>query len=109
MTPCARAAATRTARLSATVHDNQWLLGWAVEDFEIKRGHFVGNVRWLAGLLAARDYPAARLARDLEIAAVFVGEAGDGPPPAGAEAPRRRACRGADPELKAAAVGRLPA
>ena len=66
------------AGLAWCIHDNQWLLGWAVEDFEIKRGHFVGNVRWLAGLLAARDYPAARLARDLEIAADVVGEEGDG-------------------------------
>src|SRR5918999_4989874 len=45
------------------VHDNQWLLGWAAEDFEIKGGHFEDNVRWLAGLLAARDYPSERLAR----------------------------------------------
>ena len=66
------------AGLAWCIHDNQWLLGWAVEDFEIKGGHFVGNVRWLAGLLAARDYPAGRLARDLEIAAEVVGEEGDG-------------------------------
>jgi hypothetical protein len=56
------------------VHDNQWLLGWAVEDLEIKGGHFAKNVRWLAGLLRARDYPFERLARDLEIAAEVVGD-----------------------------------
>ena len=52
-------------------------LGWAAEDFEIKRGHFEGNVRWLAGVLAAREYPSERLARDLEIAAEVVGEGSD--------------------------------
>jgi hypothetical protein len=60
------------------VHDNQWLLGWAAEDFEIRGGHFVRNVHWLAGVLAARDYPSECLARDLEIAADVVGEEGDG-------------------------------
>ena len=54
------------------VHDNQWLLGWAVEDFEIKGGYFETNLRWLAGVLRAREYPAERLARDLEIAAEVV-------------------------------------
>ena len=66
------------AGLAWCIHDNQWLLGWAVEDFEIKGGHFLRNVRWLAGVLRARDYPAERLARDLEIAAEVVGEGGDG-------------------------------
>ena len=47
------------AGLAWCIHDNQWLLGWAA-------------------LLAARDYPAGRLARDLEIAAEVVGEEGDG-------------------------------
>ena len=56
------------------VHDNQWLLAWAVEDFEIGGGHFVNQVRWLARVLSARDYPLARLVRDLEIAADIVAE-----------------------------------
>jgi len=60
------------------IHDNQWLLGWAADGLVIGGGHFLGNVRWLARLLAARDYPSERLARDLEIAAEVVGEETDG-------------------------------
>jgi hypothetical protein len=59
------------------VHDNQWLLGWAAGDFEIGGGYFVENVRWLARVLGARDYPAERLVRDLEIAGEVVGDATD--------------------------------
>jgi hypothetical protein len=54
------------------VHDNQWLLAWAAEDLAVGGSHFANNVRWLAGILRARDYPAARLGRDLEIAADVV-------------------------------------
>jgi hypothetical protein len=54
------------------VHDNQWLLAWAAEDLEIGHGHLKRNVLWLAGVLAARDYPTAKLARDLELAAEVV-------------------------------------
>ncbi len=57
------------------VHDNQWLLAWAVEDLEIGGGHFVRNVRWLARVLGAREYPLELLARDLEIAADAIGDA----------------------------------
>ena len=60
------------------VHDNQWLLGWAVEDIAIGGGHFARNVRWLAGLLRARGYPLERLARNLEIAADLVGAETEG-------------------------------
>jgi len=63
------------------VHDNLWLLAWAAEDRRIGGGHFAKNVRWLASLLRARDYPTTRLVRDLEIAADVVGGAGE----AGAE------------------------
>ena len=59
------------------IHDNQWLLGWAAEDLLIGGGHFLGNVRWLARVLGARDYPGERLVRDLEIAAEVVGEETD--------------------------------
>lgn len=59
------------------VHDNQWLLGWAAEDLDLGGGHFVNNARWLARVLAARDYPLERLARDLELAAEVVGDASD--------------------------------
>jgi hypothetical protein len=55
------------------VHDNQHVLGWAVgarngyTDLERQLG-------WLARVLAARDFPVERLARDLEIAAEVVHE-----------------------------------
>jgi hypothetical protein len=58
------------------VHDNQWLLAWAVEDLSVGGAHFANNVRWLAGILRARDYPAERLCRDLELAAEVVDERG---------------------------------
>ena len=55
------------------VHDNQYLLCWAVEavngyiDME-------AEVDWLAGVLEARDFPLERLARGLEIGADVVAE-----------------------------------
>jgi hypothetical protein len=61
------------AALDWCVHDNQWLLGWAAEDLDIGGTHFADNVRWLARLLRARDYPTERLVRDLELAAQVVG------------------------------------
>jgi hypothetical protein len=65
------------AALAWCVHDNQWLLGWAAEDLEVGGNHFAGNVRWLARLLRARDYPTERLVRDLELAAEVVGTEGE--------------------------------
>ena len=56
------------------VHDNQWQLAWAAEDLAVGGRHFAKNVRWLAGLLRARDYPVERLRRDLELAAEVVAE-----------------------------------
>jgi hypothetical protein len=56
------------------VHDNQWLLGWAAEDLGVGGRHLAKNVRWLAGVLAARGYPFERLVRDLVIAAEVVGD-----------------------------------
>jgi hypothetical protein len=53
------------------VHDNQWLLSWAALDLA-GLDDIVGQVRWLAGVLAARDFPVERLARDLELAAEAV-------------------------------------
>ena len=61
------------AALAWCVHDNQWLLGWAAEDLEVGGKHFANNVRWLARVLRARDYPTERLVRDLELAAEVVG------------------------------------
>ncbi len=52
-------------------YDNQWILSWAAADaagFE----NLGKQLKWLAGILAARGYPVERLARDLEIAADVV-------------------------------------
>jgi hypothetical protein len=54
------------------VHDNQYLLNWAVTEAN-GYGGFERHLDWLAGVLAARDFPVDRLARDLEIAAAVVG------------------------------------
>ena len=49
-------------------HDNQHLLNWAVLSlaFEVD---FERELEWLARILEARDFPLARLARDLELLA----------------------------------------
>jgi hypothetical protein len=56
-------------------HDTQYLIQWAVLD---ARGlaSLADQVGWLAGVLAARDFPLDRLARTLELAADAVAEAG---------------------------------
>lgn len=50
------------------VHDNQWLLSWAVTA-AAGYGDFGSRLNWLAGVLGSRGYPVERLARDLELAA----------------------------------------
>jgi hypothetical protein len=60
------------------VHDNQHILAWAVG----ARNGYVELERqlgWLARVLAARDFPVERLARDLEIAADVARERLGGP------------------------------
>ena len=54
-------------------HDNLYVLAWTIGDLA---GHrmLARQVDWLAGLLAARDYPLERLARNLELAAEVLGE-----------------------------------
>ena len=56
------------AGIAWCVHDNQHILNWAVGEangfVELER-----ELAWLARVLEARDFPIARLARDLEIAA----------------------------------------
>ena len=54
------------------VHDNQYILAWAADPYV----DFDKEIRWLAGLLAARGYPLGSLADDLEIAAEVVPEFG---------------------------------
>jgi hypothetical protein len=55
------------------VHDTQHLLHWAIGDVEgfVDMEH---HVEWLAGVLAARDFPLEHLAANLELAADVVEE-----------------------------------
>ena len=59
------------------MHDNQYLLHWALLN---ARGttRLRDQVAWLARVLAARDFPLDRLARDLEICADVLEEGGHG-------------------------------
>lgn len=50
------------------LHDNQYLLAWAVQDARDATVVLSDQATWLAGVLKARDFPIARLARNLEIA-----------------------------------------
>jgi len=64
------------AGIAWCVHDNQHLLNWATEsvngELDIRQ-----EVAWLATVLEARDFPADRLARDLDIGAeVVTGQVG---------------------------------
>ena len=60
------------AGIAWCVHDNQHILAWAAQDAEGRDGLLQAQVAWLAGVLAARDFPLDRLARDLAIAAEVV-------------------------------------
>jgi hypothetical protein len=55
------------------LHDNQWLLSWAVTDvlggLDLRE-----QVAWLARVLHARGFPLERLVRDLQSAADVVAE-----------------------------------
>jgi hypothetical protein len=65
------------------MHDTQHLVNWAIGDVE---GYIVleERVTWLADVLAARDFPLAHLADNLEIAGDVVEEqVDDGAPVAG--------------------------
>ena len=73
------------------LHDNQYLLHWALLD---ARGttSLDEQVAWLARVLETRDFPLDRLARDLELCADVV--AGTGAPWAGDVAARLRTVAG---------------
>lgn len=49
-------------------HDNQHIFNWTIEAVEYG-SDLDGQLRWLAGVLASRDFPIERLQRNLEIAA----------------------------------------
>ena len=61
------------AGIAWCVHDNQHLLNWgalaAQGDIDMNV-----EVEWLAGVLEARDFPLARLARNLDIGAHVIAE-----------------------------------
>jgi hypothetical protein len=54
------------------LHDNLYLLAWAIADAHLGAVRLEEQVRWLADVLAARDFPLDRLERDLTIAAATV-------------------------------------
>lgn len=56
------------------LHDNQYLLAWAVQDARDGTVVLDDQALWLADVLHARGFPVDRLARDLEIAAAVVTE-----------------------------------
>jgi hypothetical protein len=51
------------------LHDNLYLLAWAVQDARDATVRLNEQASWLARVLAARDFPVRRLVRDLAIAA----------------------------------------
>ena len=53
------------------LHDNQYLLHWALQDAHGTTS-LDEQVAWLARVLGARDFPLDRLARDLELCADVV-------------------------------------
>ena len=57
------------------LHDNQYLLHWALLDAQGTTS-LQEQVAWLARVLGARDFPLDRLARDLELCADVVAETG---------------------------------
>lgn len=65
------------AGLAWCLHDNQYLLDWALLHLSGTADLFE-ELAWLADVLEARDFPVERLARDLDIAAQVV--AGHVPP-----------------------------
>lgn len=56
------------------LHDNQYLLAWAIQDARDQTVVLGEQVAWLARVLDARGFPVLRLARDLEIAAAVVAQ-----------------------------------
>lgn len=56
------------------VHDNQHILNWAVLSVTYASELLAQQVDWLASVLLARDFPAGRLKRDIELARDVVRE-----------------------------------
>jgi hypothetical protein len=51
------------------LHDNQYLLAWAIQDARDGTVLLIEQVEWLSSVLESRGFPPQRLRRDLEIAA----------------------------------------
>jgi hypothetical protein len=62
------------------LHDNQYLLAWAIQDARDHTVELTEQVIWLADVLDSRGFPIARLARDLEIAAAVLSDGVDDGP-----------------------------
>jgi hypothetical protein len=56
------------------LHDNQYLLAWAIQDARDGTVDVVEQALWLREVLGRRGFPVDRLVRDLEIAAATIGE-----------------------------------
>ena len=63
-------------------HDSQHVLNWAVLDERLEVD-FEGQLAWLAGVLEAREFPLAHLARNLELMAAAIAEKLPGEPQIG--------------------------
>lgn len=62
------------------LHDNQYLLAWAIQDARDATVVLQEQAQWLAGVLGARGFPLERLVRDLELASeVLTASRGAGP------------------------------
>ena len=62
------------AGMAWCVHDNRYILAWAIESLYPGYVDYASRIAWLARVLAARNFPLQRLARNLEIAADVVVE-----------------------------------
>lgn len=62
------------AGIAWCLHDNQYLFAWAIQDARDGTVLLIDQVKWLGGILEARDFPIERLARDLEIAAEIAAD-----------------------------------
>jgi hypothetical protein len=56
------------------LHDNQYLLAWAIQDARDGTVLLIEQVEWLSKILDSRGFPVERLVRDLEIAAEVAGD-----------------------------------
>jgi len=55
------------------LHDNQYLLAWAIQNERDGTVDLIEQTLWLADVLASRNFPLERLVRNLEIAADVAG------------------------------------